>query len=400
MEVTYFFKSIFFYRFGLKTHFIDSVVVPPATEFIRVICTTNNTQVYEDYFTFVPNKHNFQVSSKPKLNVLIFGLDSLFRENFHREMPQTAKTLKKLNFIEFSGYTRISKNKFSNLIALLTGYNELELQSVCWPEISEYFDKCPFIWQKYRDQNYTTAFAEDNSGMSLFTSWGKSGFINPPTDYYYYPFGKKVGETISREYYGIPRFCFGSKRSIDFFLDYSTKLVTNLKDAPLFGVLLASTLSHDYLNLPRISDLEFQQLFNFMNDTNFLETSIIIFMGDCGLSGDPNMKTKTRRLESKMPLFTVSFPKWFPQKYPSAYKHFVTNSKRLTNHFDFYETLSDLTDLDNLRNDVIVERTHQLNSLVQPPRGISLFLPISETRTCQQAEIPSIHCPCMVNEGK
>ncbi|CAH2067167.1 unnamed protein product, partial [Iphiclides podalirius] len=64
---------------------------------------------------------------------------------------------------------------------------------------------------------------------------------------------------------------------------------------------------------------------------------------------------------------------------------------RLTTPFDLYATLSDLVNLDKIKNDRIPQRT---SSFYSHDRSISLFLPIPSNRTCQKAGIDDHWCTC------
>lgn len=84
------------------------------------------------------------------------------------------------------------------------------------------------------------------------------------------------------------------------------------------------------------------------------------------------------------------FPKTFKQKFPMAVRNFKRNSRRLTTHFDVYETLKDLSNLDanSLSSENLKKRAGDLKEReANPPRGISLFLEIPDERTCDYAGI-------------
>lgn len=78
-------------------------------------------------------------------------------------------------------------------------------------------------------------------------------------------------------------------------------------------------------------------------------------------------------------------------KYRLAVRNFKRNSRRLTTHYDVYETLKDLTHLDedSLANEKIRKRSEELieRGGITLPRGISLFLEVPEQRSCDSAGI-------------
>jgi hypothetical protein len=102
-----------------------------------------------------------------------------------------------------------------------------------------------------------------------------------------------------------------------------------------------------------------------------------------------------KRFLTKFFLFILAFffavlPKRFKQKYPLAVRNLKRNTRRLTTHFDIFETLKDLTNLDGnvLSNENIKSRALDLKDRERNlPRGISLFLEISGERSCESAGI-------------
>uniref|UniRef100_A0A1B0ATM6 Uncharacterized protein n=1 Tax=Glossina palpalis gambiensis TaxID=67801 RepID=A0A1B0ATM6_9MUSC len=70
------------------------------------------------------------------------------------------------------------------------------------------------------------------------------------------------------------------------------------------------------------------------------------------------------------------------------------NANRLTTHFDVYTTMLDLINLEHISDISIQNRIIELAKKSRMPRSISLFLPISDRRTCFLADIPNTYCGC------
>lgn len=89
-------------------------------------------------------------------------------------------------------------------------------------------------------------------------------------------------------------------------------------------------------------------------------------------------------------MFAV-FPKSFKSKYPLAIRNFKRNSRRLTTHYDIYETLKDLVEINenSLLNEKLKKRSNELMERAGAtlPRGMSLFVEVPEQRTCDSAGI-------------
>lgn len=89
-------------------------------EFIKVICKSSATNaiIYQDHHFFVPLLTHVNVDdSKYKPNIMVIGLDSMSRLNFHRQMNKSVSVmLNKLRAIEFFGYNKLEENTYPNLV--------------------------------------------------------------------------------------------------------------------------------------------------------------------------------------------------------------------------------------------------------------------------------------------
>jgi len=122
------------------------------------------------------------------MNVIMLGIDSVSRLNMHRELPLTMQALKAAGAVSLLGYNKVADNTFPNLMPLLTGLAESELHEECpWPGPDHVLDACPFIWKQFATKGFRTVYAEDCAWMATF-NYAKSGFLQPPTDYYARPF--------------------------------------------------------------------------------------------------------------------------------------------------------------------------------------------------------------------
>lgn len=71
-------------------------------------------------------------------------------------------------------------------------------------------------------------------------------------------------------------------------------------------------------------------------------------------------------------------------------RNFKRNTRRLTTHFDVYETLKDIANLegDVISNEKVKKRSADLKERADTlPRGISFFTEIPHDRTCDSAGI-------------
>lgn len=89
-------------------------------EFIKVICKRSVTDeiIYKDHHFFVPLSASVNDNdAKYKPNIMVIGLDSMSRLNFHRQMNKSVSVmLNKLRAIEFFGYNKLEDNTYPNLV--------------------------------------------------------------------------------------------------------------------------------------------------------------------------------------------------------------------------------------------------------------------------------------------
>jgi hypothetical protein len=96
-----------------------------------------------------------------RLNVVIWGQDSLSRNTFIRKLPITFKYLQeKLDGIILKGYNIVGDGTPQALIPILTGQTELELPETRKRKEKEstaqFVNVYPFIWKEYQAQGYLT----------------------------------------------------------------------------------------------------------------------------------------------------------------------------------------------------------------------------------------------------
>lgn len=357
-------------------------------EYVKVECYSNDSLIYTDLFAFVPvRKINLAQVPRP-LNVLIIGLDSVSRLNLHRQLPYTIKYLRKLGIVELLGYNKVGDNTFPNVIPILTGYNEDELKNICWPNDTVKFDKCPFIWKRFKEKNYKTVYAEDAAWMGIF-NYMKRGFREQPTDYYWSFFNRLAEELIGNESEGNVKRCVGSRRVYVTMLDYLKKFIASMANynQPYFGFFWEVSLTHDFLNAAQMADEEFEQFFKHLNQTGELNRTVVFFLSDHGIRWGGIRSTFQGRMEERLPFLTLLLPEWFRNTYHTAFLNLQKNVRRLTTPFDFHETLVDLLNPFALT-------TEKLNARTTSSRGYSLFSKIPESRTCEDAAISSHWCTC------
>lgn len=366
-------------------------------EFVKVTCKDQKKTVFTQFYPFAPkksftrhNNHGPISPSKSAYNILILGIDGVSRLNFHRTMPKTLNYLKKKEVVELLGYNKVGDNTFPNVVPMLMGVSAQELKKICVPHRSAKFDNCPFIWEWFKQAGYYTALGEDNSNIGTF-NYQRPGFLTTPTDYYFHTFVHQAENSVGSNRDFNTYLCMNDRHFYKVLLDYIFDLSTNLKDSRLFGFFWEITMSHDYLNYPMVMDNDYVDFFEKLDSSGYLNETIVFILSDHGIRWGGIRSTQQGRLEERLPFTYVLTPPSFRQKYTKAYKHLKFNTQRLTTPYDVYSTLSQLTDLKNIEDEVIET---QCKTSYGNSRGISLFLPIPSNRTCKIAGIKDHWCTC------
>ena len=321
------------------------------------------------------------------LNLLIIGIDSVSRLNMIRHMPKTYKYLTEtLEAIDFKGYNKVADNTYPNMLAVLLGMSVDDYRNhSCshdndnqFPESK--YDNCPFIWKEYAKVGYVTSFVEDWSRAAIF-NYLRVGFVKEPTDFYGRPYQMAAEDYIRKE----RRACQGTRSSFDVMFDHVRELERISLEVPYFSLCWTSTLTHDVLHKASAIDRPAWTLLKDLSENGTLNRSIVLFMSDHGLRFGRIRNTLIGRLEERLPYSMMVFPKWFRYKYKKTWSILKINTNRLVSNYDLHLTLRDIA----LQSFV---RSSNPQSLYG--HGQSLFLEVSENRTCADAGVPEHFCTC------
>ncbi|XP_043482911.1 uncharacterized protein LOC122511609 [Leptopilina heterotoma] len=385
------------YTFEEECHkFENSVDI--LDEFVKVECSRNNETIYLDYHAFLPRKSKVEERiekvmknrEKNHLSLLIIGLDSVSRLNYHRMMPKSVKALQDLGAVEMLGYNKVGENTYPNLVPVLTGLSSEEVEKTCWKSKNSPFDSCPFIWKNFSSAGYRTIFAEDACNIATF-NYLKPGFHVQPTDYYLRPFCIAAEKEIGNNHELNTNLCLGARKNFQVLLQYSYKTAVEFKDDPYFAFFWQTSLTHEFLENGQIGDVPYSEFFLNLKKNNLLENTALVVMSDHGSRFGPFRETYQGQVEDSLPFVFLVLPEWWKEKFPTAWMNLERNAKSLTTAYDLHETLMDLN-IQELTEEIIKERERRI--FEKKTRGISWFLPIPDYRTCSMAGIPDHWCMC------
>ncbi|KAH8412364.1 hypothetical protein KR009_001465 [Drosophila setifemur] len=385
--------------------------LPPEAEFVCLWCYNRADKcIYKDCHFFAVDK---KPRVKPRLNrvsfnrskddedperisVMILGLDGLSHLNFLRQMRRTAEYVRtQTTHVELWGYNKVGDNTFPNVVPLLTGLDDQELNLSCTPKLKRGFDGCSFIWKRFQQLGYRSIFAEDVATLSTFNYHGDSGFRKQPTNYYFRPMILEMEKTLAFQKDANMHMCMGSRRTADVLLEYMRKLVPSMSRELFFSIFWTATLTHDYFNYPALLDAAMMDQVKQLKDSGILNRTVVMLLSDHGLRWGSFRSTYQGMMEERQPLMMLLYPPWMNKRYPEAIANLKGNARRLTTPFDVHATMLHLLHLDNLEPDKLKPRALELQETDSTlPRGISLFLPVPTERTCEQAGIAAHWCTC------
>lgn len=289
------------------------------SEYIQVFCeNSNQSQIYIDFHSFFPSSiRNEEEQENDKLNVMILGIDSVSKLNFHRMLNLTAKTIiEELDGVELHGYNKVDDNTYPNLIPMLTGLSSDELNSACLSSnASLHFDNCHYIWDDFKKKNYSTLFAEDSAALGLF-NYFKNGFEKQPTDFYFRTIIHQMEKEIAHNKIGNYKLCLGHRRPIDvFFKGYLQKFIKSMSSFSTFSFFWTSSMSHDYLHYPMLIDQDLSNLLMDMKIQKYLDKTILFLLADHGIRFGSFRQTtfqgmveeRLRKISKVYGLFDINF---------------------------------------------------------------------------------------------
>ncbi|XP_076056853.1 uncharacterized protein LOC143034539 isoform X2 [Oratosquilla oratoria] len=326
-------------------------------------------------------------------NVVLFGMDSVSKQNMIRYMPKTYNYLKSISAIDMQGYNKVGDNTFPNLMPVLVGKSGASVIKECLDNnLSNVIDKCPFIWKNFSKEGYVTVYGEDAPEMGLF-HYKRTGFLKQPTDFYNRPsfmasekFLGHSGKLGYKESYG--HICQGPLLSFDVIKRYSLDAAKTLRCIPHFGFYWTTRVTHEENHLASLIDESAFEYVNLVRSRPEFSKTFVFFMSDHGMRFGKIRKTKIGKLEENLPFLFILLPSDFSERYSLAHKNLKKNQMRLTVPYDLHATLWDIL-FHQYQNETYLKEEGVISKSFP---GISLFQQIPDTRTCDNAGVPVPYC--------
>lgn len=320
-----------------------------------------------------------------KMSVLILGIDSISRLNLIRTMPHTYNLLQSNpSWMEFKIYQKMGENTLPNLMAILAGFNLSQTYDICKPSLPDGLDNCPFIWRRFSDKGYITAYAEDLAKIATF-NFERPGFNNSPVDYYTRAYHLGCAHFLSTTTFDGAPFCSGLVQDGERVWNVAMDFARLHKHNPHFGFFWTNSYSHEDVNTPAKMDDKVRDYLMEISDI-VEDNTLIIFLSDHGIRFGPIRNTLTGYLEERLPFLYFRFPKWFPKEYPDQYAILKMNTQRMVTPFDLYMTLQQVLNM--------ADESYEMEPSLGCPKCKSLMELIPLERSCQDANITDHWCTC------
>nr|CDS26630.1 protein of unknown function DUF229 [Hymenolepis microstoma] len=348
--------------------------------------------------------------NKSAVNVLLLGIDSLSRLSWYRYLPKTIEKFTKLAKSRgtiFSKYHVVGDGTTNNLLAILTGYFEEELpesrrfetkllggtgglvesqisgNEVYNESVKTPLDDFPWIWSEYkRKAGYATHFIEDTPNFGTFQYRLKGfGNLKPPVDSYGRPC--MVAAALDARYYGKQLGCTASTPTHLVLLESFREFMNANAHLPRFSLTFLSEMIHEEPWEARHVDEDMANLLEEIDKEDergwgALANTVVILFSDHGPRIGKARLSLQGKLEERLPMLGILFPRKLAQEWPEAVSALQSNIDRLCSPFDLHATLEH-----------ILTRSEHQNT-----RSHSLLTPIPWNRTCSEAGIARHWCTC------
>lgn len=384
-------------------------------------------------------------------NLLVIILDSASRAHSLRRIPGALALLDEwdrdassgVRAFDFERLNVVGINSPPNFIGFLTGSPHADVahtESWLWPivrfftgdrqNISPFRVKIEeagaFLWSKLHKAGYTTFYTEgvcfDKTTRVMgftpnikelydFEVFGWRPFFYPDTappgidDYVQAPWCA-LDNKIAHFYDGFrttphyPRcVCLGQKYAHEHELRLIRQFFANYDGLPRFAMSVFQEPHDRKMQIFGSMDEGLKDFLHSLRDASsadefeddgyprgeerraVLEDTIVVIMGDHGLNfGDHALGTTQGWLEHKNPLFRMIVPQSYLDVYPQLAQNLERNQKRLITPYDLFATF------------VNVPHYPLSAPVPNPHMSLSLFTPIPENRTCDDAHIPREYC--------
>ena len=163
------------------------------------------------------------------------------------------------------------------------------------------------------------------------------GFSKPPCDHYARPFWSAVPHKLNAGV--LHEKCINAQPQHKIQLEYLKSMFRAYPKTPKFGFIFLSSLCHHNTILPLgAAEKDFYEFFKSMQDSGFLNDTMLVVMGDHGARTGEFRSTMQGKLEERLPLLSIALPDNFLLKYSKLAKNFKSNTDIIISPLDLHAT--------------------------------------------------------------
>ena len=184
---------------------------------------------------------------------------------------------------------------------------------------------------------------------------------------------------------GPEKHCLGPTPVHNVLFDYLMDFMTEYKDKPHFALTFLGNYTHAKISPLGLVDSSLSSFLTNVTNLGLINNTVFVLLGDHGSRYASIRRTLQGKLEERLPLLSITLPKWMSKQHPDIVANLLKNRKRLITPFDVHETLQSVLH-------------YNPTSARRDQRGLSLFSEIPRERTCDQAHIAPHWCTCLTWE--
>jgi hypothetical protein len=391
-------------------------------------CTKGKIQ---DKHAFLVNKYNATAAARANkrtqeiakslnatevrpLSVYLVLFDSLSRQHFYRNFPETIKFLNeqfttgkykdKFAMYDFIINNAHGENTQPNMVPILYGYNlDYHLKRLEGFDMKKDKDHWKFkelqqfaMWKHYERLGYMTLFGFDTVWDFLSRSTGRTIL----TDHVASNFWHECKKVYGLNDFTTKQRCFGVLNSHTYMLNYILQFQKHYEGQNRFGYTHISPAHEDSGTVIRTADLDvknfFKELFDYY-DSHPNEDLVLMFASDHGKHTKEWDEVPEGYYENRLPTHFLFMNKQLIARLGSDTDAILRhNAKSLITRLDWHLTFKHISVLPygNLTIDSPLYKTWINKSDSQ--KAISLLMEkVPVDRNCAEMDIPNYYCTCL-----
>ena len=347
------------------------------------------------------------------LSVFLIVFDSVSRQHFYRNFPETIRYLNQeianqSNFLVYDFLVNNARgdNTIPNMVPLLYGYklesHLMRLKGFNYEDPEDWwkFHKLQeeALWKHYEQMGFVTMFGFDTIWDFLSKCTGRKIRTDHVATNFWHAAKKVFGYEDSKK----QQRCLGEHHSHYFMLNYSKQFLQNYEGHNRFGYVHLSPGHEKTGTVIRTADSDvkefFREILNYYRSNQ--EDFVIMFASDHGKQPPEQDTSVEGYYENLLPVhLVISNKEYISRLGPQTHEILQHNTKRLVSRLDWHLTFKHLA----VSPYGVLSKNSELYSAwkghTDSQKAVSVFLEkIPHNRSCEDVDIPSFLCTCELLE--